>query len=206
MLKNAALLLVPIMLLSACVAVVEDGQASSDQPKKTTLGRAQGVVQKRIDRLRFEYGKALLASIQEIISFKAIALEPIRATLPGADARTRANLIYALGYIGGTDAHRLVANFTKDESEVVRYESAAALMGMGDWSAVPVLIGFLENGNRRFRYKAWQVLQTSTRQKFGYDFDAVQTEREPALARWRSWWNNRRQEIIYGENEPTRKP
>jgi len=194
-------LFLPLVLLSGCMTTTTGpGAANSSKPKTTTLERAQASVGQRLERMRYQHGNALLGAIQELIAFGELAVDPILEELPKTDPRTRANLVYVLGFIGGTSAHRATVGFLKDEDPGVRYEAAAALLAMADWSAVPVLISFLDVSDRHLRYKAFQVLKGTTRQDFGYHFDAALEERGPAIARWQSWWKNRRQELIYGKN------
>ena len=58
----------------------------------------------------------------------------------------------------------------KLDSSLVRYEVAASLLQFKDLSGVPVLIGFLEDEDRRIRFKSFQALSAFTRQDFGYEF------------------------------------
>jgi len=196
------IVVLPAFILISCVAVDQNGDrvAENDvrKPKQGRLERVHESVSARIEQMKFQHGKILLRTLQQLISVKELAYVPIVKAMPDADERTRANLIYVLGFMEGhTDAHRVLAGHLKDKSEVVRFESAAALMNLGDWSAVPILIGFMDSGSRRLRYKSHEVLRDSTRQDFGFDFDAEGNSRAPALAKWKAWWEDRREEIIY---------
>lgn len=195
--------IIPLLLLSACVTTDRDGNPVAEEKerpeKQSRLERAHAQVNSRIDRMKYQYGKALLRTMQELIGLKELAFAPITKALPNVDSRTRANLVYVLGFLGGNEAHQIIVSHLKDQSEVVRYEAAAALMTLGDLSAVPVLITFMDSDNRRLRFKAHEVLRSTTRQDFGYDFNAEHDGRAKAIARWRSWWKNRRGEIIYGQ-------
>ena len=62
----------------------------------------------RIDRMQHLHGQRLLASIQEIMAHEQLAVQPVIDGLSRVDQRTQANLIYILGYLGGSDAHRAV--------------------------------------------------------------------------------------------------
>lgn len=194
--------ILPILMLASCVTVDQDGNPVAETrdkgPRKGRLERVHETVTARIEQMQFQHGKELLRTLQELIGMKELAFEPIVKALPEADSRTRANLIYVLGFMKGNNgAHRILAASLRDESEVVRFESAAALMSLGDWSAVPILISFMEKGDRRLRYKSHEVLRDSTRQDFGFDFNADDSSRAPALARWKEWWKGRREDIIY---------
>lgn len=194
---------VSLLLLSACVTTDRDGKPIAEETDRpdtpSRLERAHAQVNARIDKMKYQHGKTLLQTMQELIGLKELAFEPIADALPTADPRTRANLVYLLGFMGGNDAHQIIVNHLKDESEVVRYEAAAALMTLGDLSAVPVLITFMDSGDRRLRFKAHEVLSSTTRQDFGYDFNSADEGRYQAVGRWRAWWKSRRGEIIYGK-------
>ncbi|NRA96702.1 MAG: HEAT repeat domain-containing protein [Planctomycetes bacterium] len=194
---------VSLLLLSGCVTTDRHGNPIAEETgrpeRPSRLGRAHAQVEARIDKMKYQHGKALLRTMQELIGLKELALEPIAKALPTADSRTRANLVYLLGFMGGNAAHQLIVSRLKDDSEVVRYEAAAALITLGDLSAVPVLITFMDSGNRRLRFKSHQVLRSNTRQDFGYDFNAASEGRSRAIARWRTWWGDQRGELIYGK-------
>lgn len=198
--------LTPMLALAAFLSlpgcVTEGAREDSARDSATPpVAQAHKAVTERIERMRFEYGKELLASVQALISLRELAKAPILEALPTTDARTRANLIYVLGYIGGPEAHASVRRHSADSDMAVRYEAAAALMQMGDWSSIPVLISFMESPDRRIRYKAFQVLRERTEQDFGYEFNAPEVQRAESVNRWKSWWDGRRREIIYGRND-----
>lgn len=196
--RHSLALLLPLTLLAGCVTEGPERE-TADRDLPTPVEKAQSTVERRIQQMRYQQGRDLLATIQSIVAMKDLAREPVLAALPESDDRTRANLIYILGYLGGTGVHQTVSKYLRHGHAGVRYEAAAALLHMGDWSTVPVLINFMDSEDRLLRYKAFQALSEGTRQDFGYDFRAPDSEREQALGRWRSWWSTRRQEIIYGK-------
>ena len=193
-----------LFLLSACVTTYENGQLVAEREdrsgKPSRLERVQEQVNSRIERLKYEHGKELLATLQELIALERLAIAPIGQALETADSRTRAHLIYVLGFIGGGEARQLVVARLSDQSEIVRYEAAAALMQIGDWSAVPVLIAFMDSDSRRLRYKAHEILRLKTKQDYGYDFNAEAASRNEAIQQWKSWWSDRRDQMIYGND------
>ena len=200
----AKIAIASLFLLSACVTSYENGQLVAEREdrsgKPSRLERVQEQVNSRIERLKYQYGKELLGTLQELIALEELAIEPIGQAFQTADSRTRANLVYVLGYIGGAAARKWVVAGLSDESEVVRYESAAALMQLGDWSAVPVLITFMDSDSRRLRYKAHEILRLKTKQDFGYDFNAETAGRADEVQQWKSWWSGRRDALIYGND------
>ena len=199
---------VTLFLLSACVTTYENGEPVAEREdrsnKQSRLERVHEQVAVRIERMKYQYDKELLGTVQELIGLEKLAIQPIRQALPDVDSRTRANLVYVLGFIGGSEARQLIHGHLSDPSEVVRYESAAALMQLGDWSAVPVLITFMESDSRRLRYKAHEILRLKTKQDFGYDFNADGSGRRESIEQWTSWWSGRRARLIYGNDQPQR--
>jgi HEAT repeat protein len=147
--------------------------------------------------MKYESGTELLRTIETIASCKQLALRPIAEALPNVDAGQRANLIYTLSLIGGSQAHGMIARQMSDGSPIVRYEAAAALLQFKDVSGVPVLIGFLDDPDRRMRFKSIQALTDFTHEDFGYDFGAPEPVRAEAVGRWKTWWGNRRSELVY---------
>jgi hypothetical protein len=195
-------LLLVSFALTGCVSVSDEPEPerAEGKPIQGNVARAHESVDRAIERMKYQQGKELLGTMQQIIAMKELAKEPVVASLSEVDDRTRANLIYVLGYIGGNDAHDVIASHLGDASEGVRFEAAAALMGMGDWSAVPVLLHFMDSENRHLRYKAHQSLVQGTKQDFGYVFDGEDGERSAGLTRWKNWWTRQRAAMIYTDN------
>jgi HEAT repeat protein len=135
--------------------------------------------------------------MEVIAGCKELAFRPIMEAMPNAEPGVRANLVYTLSLIGGGQAHALVSRQISDQSPVVRYEVAAALLQFKDWSGVPVLIGFLEAEDRRIRFKSFQALSAFAKQDFGYDFGAPEPERTAAVTRWKEWWTEKRSDLVF---------
>jgi hypothetical protein len=196
-------LLAGLLVLTGCVTetrtatgeIIEDRKPIPGE--KTPVKQVETQVRQRIDHMRYEQGTELLKTIETIASCKELALKPIAEALASADTGVRANLVYTLSLIGGSQAHALVARQMSDQSPVVRYEAASSLLQFKDWSGVPVLIGFLESEDRRIRFKSFQALQTFAKQDFGYDFGAPEPERTAAVTRWKDWWTEKRSDLVY---------
>ena len=196
------LLLVVLGILAGCVTEIRKPNGELVEEKGPSCGptpveQVEAQVRQRIDHMKYEKGTELLSSIETIASCKEIALKPINEALKTEQPPIRANLVYTLGIMGGSQAHAIVARQISDRSPVVRYEVAAALLGFKDPSGVPILIGFLEDEDRRIRFKSFQALQAFAKEDFGYDFGAPEDSRAAAVARWKKWWEAKRSEIVY---------
>ena len=194
-------LFVVLSCLAGCVSEGTDPiSAKKDGPGPVEM--AEHRVAKYVARLPNLYGTRLLQIMQEIIAYKQLALNPVIAALPAADVRTQANLLYILGFVGGGKAHDAVIPHLKSKDAGVRFESAVALLTMGDWGGVPTLLTFMESSDRRHRFKASEALKQVVKKDLGFQFDAPLPEREQALARWRGWWSGQREALISGKKPP----
>jgi HEAT repeat protein len=189
------------LLALCCSCVTEDPlpDARDTSQRQTPVEEVHESVRARIARVERSSGNTLLKELQALIAYKELARAPILEVIDDVDVRTRANLLYVLGFIGGTETYQVLTRYVSDPDPVVRYESAAALLNMGDWSGIPVLIEFMDSPDRRMRYKAEAVLKETTKKDFGYSFNAPAPERERAVGMWKSWWQDQRREMIYGQ-------
>jgi len=196
-------LIVGLLAITGCVSetrtstgeIIEDRKPISGE--KTPVEQVETQVRQRIDHMRYESGTELLKTIETIASCKELALKPIAESITTVEPGVRANLVYTLSLIGGSQAHGLVTRQMCDPNPVVRYEVAASLLQFKDWSGVPVLIGFLEDPDRRIRFKSFQALAAFAKQDFGYDFGAPEPERTAAVTRWKTWWNEKQSDLVY---------
>lgn len=191
-----------VALLSGCVTETKPIGDDAVEEKKlscapTPVEQIEKQVRLKIDHMRYESGTELLRTMEKIASCKQIALKPIKEALATSDVGMRASLVYTLSLMGGSQAHAIVAAQISDQSPVVRYEAASALLQFKDVSGVPLLIGFLEDEDRRIRFKSFQALNTFAHEDFGYDFGAPEETRTAAVERWKSWWARRRSELVY---------
>lgn len=147
----------------------------------------------RIANLKFQRGVALLDSLNWLILYGEAAVPQLLTALQAPDPRTRAYAAYVLGEIGDRRAvPPLRRALARERVRLVRYETAAALVTLGDWGQVGLLIEGLADPRRRFRHKCFEVLEKQLRLTLGYDPDAPPAEREQALAKWRAWWERNR--------------
>jgi hypothetical protein len=189
-------------LLSGCVTETKPFGENCVEEKPTSsaptpVEQIETQVRRKIDHMKYESGTELLRTMETIASCKQLAIRPIKEALATQDAGIRASLVYTLSLMGGSQAHALVATQISDKSPVVRYEAASALLQFKDVSGIPILIGFLEDEDRRIRFKSFQALNTFTHEDFGYDFGAPEATRAPAVERWKGWWAQRRSELVY---------
>ncbi len=140
-----------------------------------------------IRKLKEQDGAELLRNLQVLVRTRELALEPIAVALPNSDARTKANLCYVLGGIGGSRAAQIAMTALSDPDKGVRYEAASALATMGDTTGYPVLVGFLADPDRRVRYKTIETLRETTKQDLGFNFNATESEQAAAIGRWKQW-------------------
>ncbi|HYC76411.1 MAG TPA: HEAT repeat domain-containing protein [Planctomycetota bacterium] len=195
----------PALILCAAACVSETRGPSGEIVAEEENGpspveTAEAQVAALIRDLPRRSGADLLGALDRIAFYKTLALRPIGEALAKADPRTRSHLVYVLGVIGGSDAHRLIASRLGDADPVVRFEAASALLDANDISGVPVLIAYLRDGDKRIRYKAFESLKRFTKQDFGYDFAAAEPAREAAVAKWDAWWSKTRAEMLYVGN------
>ncbi len=200
--RVAGLAMAALAVCGGCVSETfrpDGGIMEEKQPSTgpSPVERVEARVRSKIEQMKIEQGGELVRTMQEIAAYRELALSPIAETLPNTDATQRANLVYVLGLIGGSEAHAIVGAQLRDKDPVVRYEAASSLLQFRDWSGVPVLIGFLGDQDRRMRYKAFQALKEFTKEDLGYDFAGSDEERAAAVGRWSKWWQRRRAELVY---------
>jgi HEAT repeat protein len=188
-------------LLASCITEGDvDVHRGASMPKQTALEFAHKRVEDKVSKVQYQSGNELLKTLQDLVEYKEVAMVPIINALPTAESRTRANLLYVLSFLKRPESHDALVRSLADENPVVRYEAASGLIGQGDMSAIPVLIGFLESNDRRMRYKAFTALSQATGEEFGYDFNGDPDEQVQAIGRWRGWWTERRRALIMGQS------
>jgi hypothetical protein len=181
---RAILLVVPALLcLAGCQSSTT--KVGVDGGRKNAI--VEGEVERRIAELRFQRGAELLNSMTRLVEIGEPAREQIRAGAKSEDWLTRSSLAWVMGassdrrYI--PDLRELLA----DPVPGVRYETAAALVELGDSSGFSVLVDGLSDGDIRNRYKCFESLRRATGQDFGYQHDAAPDTRRVAVARWLDW-------------------
>lgn len=172
--------------------ILEPESASADKPK---IYEKQ--IEAVIDSVGYDRGTALLRDLQWLAEQKELAVPFVVEALERADVRTQANLLYVLGFTRTPEATSALTGHLASDAAVVRYEAAAGLLQHGDTTAVPVLVDFLESGDKRLRYKAIEALRQGVKQDFGYSFSAPEELRNVSVARWRGWWQDEKERLMY---------
>jgi hypothetical protein len=90
----------------------------------------------------------------------------------------RAAAAYALGLLEAREAGDAVLNHARSEqAKAVRLQLAPTLHKLGQIQAVPVLIGWLEDGDEAVKIASRQALTSLTGQNFLNETD-----------KWKAWW------------------
>jgi hypothetical protein len=120
----------------------------------------------------------------------------------------------AIAALGGSGDRRLVMHLkglpwnkgpvaeSSGRSRELELELGRALVSLGDWSSMPVLIAGLREEKAYVRALCLQVLQRSTRQTFGFDPRGEPDRREEAVLRWEGWWKARSSEGLLANTQP----
>lgn len=196
--------LVASFSLGACTTTYKrDGQDIPADFAEASLSETEAVDinKERIDTavksIEFERGTALLQNLQWLIAQKDLAIPSLTERLPQGDLRTKANLLYVLGFTRTEESTAALVAHMNHKEDVVRYEAAAGLLNHGDTTAVPVLVDFLGSSDRRLRFKAIQILKQEIGQDFGYRFSADKESRQASIEQWRAWWNKQKKQLMY---------
>jgi hypothetical protein len=193
LLSHARKCLFLALLLCCCACVSEPSAQEQERTDAGTKGVEFAMERQariRIAGLHRLQGAALLHSLQVLISCgtnaRAAAIEALAAPQP----EVRAGLAYVLGFIGGEDSIVALKSRLTDADAGVRYESAAALLQLGNAAGMPTLIDLLGHADARMRLKAMECVQERAGTDFGFRFDGTETERRAACERVRLWWHS----------------
>jgi hypothetical protein len=134
----------------------------------------------------------------EMITWFATVGEPAYPTLLQMVLDPRKDVAgSALAALGATRDSRLVEPLRAlpwpagEDNTDLALERARALLRLGDWQMVPLLIGGLRNDQLLTRALCAQALWESTHERFAYDPKAEPAEREKAITDWEKWWYER---------------
>ncbi|NQU47804.1 MAG: HEAT repeat domain-containing protein [Planctomycetes bacterium] len=97
----------------------------------------------------------------------------------------------ALEKLSGQNDDRLVPHLIPLLTDPYEFNRFYAAKTMGDWRAktsVPHLIESLLDEISFVRQAAAQSLRQITAQKFGYDYQAEEADRQKAYESWKTWW------------------
>ncbi|MFM8386413.1 MAG: HEAT repeat domain-containing protein [Planctomycetia bacterium] len=115
-------------------------------------------------------------------------LEALRAHPSG---RTRSLSAYTLGFLRDRRVVEPLGAALRDPDATVQLEAATALLRLGDDRGARRLVDALEDADARVRARALRVLQEAVGSTWGYRVDDDAQDRAAAVARWRSWLQQR---------------
>jgi len=160
-------------------------------------------IEDQVERLPWTSGVERI----ELIQWFATVGEPAYPTLLELATDERSHVAgAALAALGATGDSRLVEPMRSlawpdAAHDSLRLERARALLRLGDWSMVPILIDGLEAEHLMVRALCGQALYESTRERFGFEPGADEAARAAAVGRWRTWWDARRNDPLIGGGE-----
>ncbi|MFM8980057.1 MAG: HEAT repeat domain-containing protein [Planctomycetia bacterium] len=108
-------------------------------------------------------------------------------------ARTRGMSAYTLGFLRDRRALEPLAQTLADRDRPVQLEAATALLRLGDDRGLVRLVDALEDRDAAVRSRAIGVLQEAVGSTWGYGVSEAPEDRAAAVARWRSWLQQRRE-------------
>jgi len=134
----------------------------------------------------------------DLIRWFARVGEPAYPWLLEMAADERENVASAaIAALGSTGDHRLIEEMkalpwpTPDENFGQALERARALLRLGDWSEIPILIRGLESDRPYLRALCSKTLNEATNSTHGFDPLGESEGRAVAVAEWKTWWQAR---------------
>ena len=126
------------------------------------------------------------------------AWEPLVAQLASEDAAVRLQAAYDLGETGDLAVVPHLQALLADADVFVRMVTAQALDTLQARLAVPSLIDRLGDDTITVREAALIALRNITGQRFGYEPDARQADRDRKVDQWRAWWRREGDDFLSG--------
>lgn len=143
----------------------------------------------------------------DLVRWFAGAGEPAYETLLQLALDARADVAgSALAALGSTRDERLVP-YVRElawSGEVplnLRLERARALLMLGDWSEIPLLVDALEADDLSTRALAGYALYRATGDRRGFNPRDEAEVRAESVRRWRAWWREREDEGILASRD-----
>lgn len=135
--------------------------------------------------------------LEQIRWFASVG-EPAYETLLGLAEDQRDDVAAAaLAALGATLDRRLVLHirmlkWSEERGQTdLGLERARALIRLGDWSEIPLMIRGLKDGRLYTRALCLDALREATHETHGFDPRSDVGARKKAIERWESWWNDR---------------
>jgi len=145
-------------------------------------------IKKIVDRLPYQTGMDLYRDLNHLTAFEEFAIEPMRECLSHENSKVRASAALVLGQLRAKEALGDLLKVTKDSNRWVRLEAARAVLEVGAWDSVPMLLECLDDPDPQIRILGSEILERKTGQNLGYDPQAPPAERSAAARRWNQWW------------------
>jgi len=196
--KPAAARLIPIacLLLSGCAATPAESTPEGAWLEASPVLQSQ--IDERVERAPWTHGQDRV----DLILWFASVGEPAYPSLLELCADPRPDVAgLALAALGATRDSRLVehvraVHWPAELTPQVRYERARALLRLGDWSEVRVLVDGLASEDVWTRGWCFKALQESTTRTFDYDPKGSEEDRLAGYQRWSDWVDSRETEGI----------
>jgi hypothetical protein len=185
-----------LALTAACASTTAAVETKPEWLEPSPRLRAQ--IEDAAKRLPWTHGMERV----EMITWFASVGEPAYPTLLAMVLDPRKDVAgSALASLGATRDSRLVEPmralpWPEGQDTDLLFERARALMRLGDWQMVPILIGGLRNEELLTRALCAQTLWESTHERFAYDPKAEPDEREKSIVQWEKWWHERNEDPL----------
>lgn len=154
-------------------------------------------IDKRVNDLRYTHGVELMNSLDWLARCGELAFYALIEALESPDTTTRSSAANILGR--GRD-RRVIPYLQKKANDPdirTRFEVARALLRLGDWSNMPILIAGLRDTSEYVRALCNDALKSSTQIDFGFVPSAPESEREPKVQKWEGWWQSRSKDFFF---------
>jgi hypothetical protein len=170
-----------LIVMTACVTEPVDQEQSGED-------FLQKEVDEIISRLPYESGPELHGLLLRLIAFESFAVDPVMACLDHENSKMRSSAAFVLGQIRDKKALPELIDLTEDDNKLVRFESARAVLEIGAWDTIPLLLSGLEDEDPQIRYLCYETLNRNTGESFGYDHVSTEEDRLRAVKKWQAWW------------------
>ena len=198
-------LLTSVFVLTGCITTGIDRHErdADDSPWLLPSPFLELKLEENAARLPWTHGAERI----ELVRWFAGAGEPAYETMLALALDGRPDVAgSALAALGSTRDERLVP-FVQELSwpgrvpESLVLERARALLMLGDWSEIPLLIDALGSDDLSIRALSGYALYRATGDRRGFDPRGTDEVRAESIGRWRSWWGERQDEGILASGE-----
>ncbi len=166
-----------------------EGVPTAKAARKYNQGTAkqQQAIAELIDQIPAARGAQRIEIGRMIVAFGEPAMPQLVAALGDPSSDTRSTAAWCLGFLGDPRAADALYTATRDCDKFVRLEAASSLLKIRDTRGLDVIVSGLDDGDPRVRAKCIGLLEQMTGETFDFRADLGPTDRQAAVARWRSW-------------------